>query len=231
MPRTEVRMGTWLVTGASRGLGLEWVRQLAERGDTVIATARKPEKSRELGALRVETHDLDVSDERSIAALKEHIGSRPLDAVVNNAGVGGAGADFEHLGWDDVRTTFEVNAIGPMRIAQALWPNLLAGRDKLLVNVTSRMGSIADNGSGGYYAYRASKCALNMLTRTLALDSRRAGMTCVLLHPGWVATEMGGKQAPLTPQQSVEGMLQVVSRLGPPDTGRFFDWTGAELPW
>jgi NAD(P)-dependent dehydrogenase (short-subunit alcohol dehydrogenase family) len=221
----------WLVTGASRGLGLEWARQLAARGETVIATARDPEASRELKALGVETHELDVADQGSVDAFAAGLGSRPLDVILNNAGVGGSGAALPQLEWDEVLRTMDVNALGPMRVTQAAWTNLLAGRRKLVVNVTSRMGSIGDNGSGGYYAYRASKAALNMLTRTLALDSRRQGVTCVLLHPGWVATDMGGKQAPLSPQQSVEGMLSVLDRLAPGDSGRFLDWSGAELPW
>ena len=221
----------WLVTGASRGLGLEWVRQLAARGETVIATARDPEASRELAALGVETHPLDVSDQGSVDALAGKLGARPLDAILNNAGVGGSGPPLPELEWGEVLRTMDVNALGPMRVTQAAWTNLLAGRRKLVVNVTSRMGSIGDNGSGGYYAYRASKAALNMLTKTLALDSRRQGVTCVLLHPGWVATDMGGKQAPLSPQQSVEGMLSVLDRLGPGDSGRFLDWSGTDLPW
>ena len=224
-------MAAWLVTGANRGLGLEWARQLAARGETVIATARDPAASKDLASLRVETHALDVADDASVARLADALSSRPLDAIVNNAGAGGSGPPLAELKWDEVLRMFDVNALGAMRVTQAAWDNLLSGRRKLVVNVTSRMGSIADNGSGGYYAYRASKAALNMLTKTLALDSRRQGVTCVLLHPGWVATDMGGKQAPLSPQQSVEGMLSIVDRLGPADSGRFLDWSGADLPW
>ena len=224
-------MATWLVTGASRGLGLEWVRQLRDRKDEVIATARKPESIPELAALGAEVHALDVADPASVAALTKALGSRPIDALVNNAGVGGSGPTIEQLDFGDVMRTMDVNALGPMRVTQAAWGNLLAGRRKLVANITSRMGSIADNGSGGYFAYRASKSALNSLTRTLALDARRAGVTCVLLHPGWVATDMGGREAPLSPQQSVQGMLTVLDRLGPADSGRFLDWSGAELPW
>jgi NAD(P)-dependent dehydrogenase (short-subunit alcohol dehydrogenase family) len=224
-------MATWLVTGASRGLGIEWVRQLRARGDQVVATARRPESVPELSSLGAEVHALDVADAASVAALSRALGRRPLDALVNNAGVGGAGPDLQGLDFGDVLRTFEINAIGPMRVTQALWPNLLAGRRRLVANVTSRMGSIADNGSGGYYAYRASKSALNMLTRTLAIDTRGQETTCVLLHPGWVATDMGGSQAPLSPSQSVQGMLAVLDRLGPADTGRFLDWSGTEIPW
>lgn len=224
-------MAAWLVTGANRGLGLEWARQLAARGETVIATARDPAASKDLASLRVETHALDVADDASVARLADALSSRPLDAIVNNAGAGGSGPPLAELKWDEVLRMFDVNALGAMRVTQAAWDNLLSGRRKLVVNVTSRMGSIADNGSGGYYAYRASKAALNMLTKTLALDSRRQAVTCVLLHPGWVATDMGGKQAPLSPQQSVEGMLSIVDRLGPADSGRFLDWSGADLPW
>jgi NAD(P)-dependent dehydrogenase (short-subunit alcohol dehydrogenase family) len=220
---------TWLVTGANRGLGLEWTRQLVARGEGVIATAR--ERSAELDRLGARVETLDVADASSVSRLAESLDGLALDVLVNNAGRGGAGATLDKLDWADVAATFEVNAIGPMRMTQALLPNLRAGSRKLVAHVTSRMGSIADNSSGGYYAYRASKAALNMMNKSLSIDLARGGFTCVVLHPGWVQTDMGGAGAPLTPRESVAGMLAVLDGLGPSDTGRFLDHDGQTIPW
>lgn len=221
----------WLVTGANRGLGLEWARQLAARGKTVIATARKPAEARELRALDVRIEPLDVADPSSVAELVRRLGGETIDGLVNNAGRGGAGQTFDALDWGEVARAFQVNAAGPMRLAQALLPNMKGGSRKLIVNVTSRMGSIEDNSSGGYYSYRASKAALNMLNKTLSIELARAGFTTVVIHPGWVATEMGGAGAPLTTAQSVKRMLGVVEGLGPKDTGKFYDLDGQSIPW
>lgn len=224
-------MATWLVTGANRGLGLEWTRQLASRGESVIATARKPAGSEALASLGAEVHPLDVAEPGSVAELARALGARPIDVLVNNAGRGGSTAPFDEIDWSDVARFFQVNTIGPMRLTQALLPNLHAGSRKLIVNVTSRMGSIGDNSSGGHYGYRASKAALNMMTRSLALDAGRTGLTCVAIHPGWVATDMGGAGAPLSTMQSVTHMLGVVDRLAASDNGRFLDHQGATIPW
>lgn len=222
---------TVLVTGANRGLGLEFARQLSARGDSVIATCRNPEAAQELRDSGVRVESLEAGDEASIAALGSRLEGMPIDLLLNNAGMGVGGRSFPDEDFDGLARFFEVNATGPMRLAQALLPNLRAGTGKRIVNVTSKMGSIGDNTSGGAYGYRASKAALNMLTKSMALDLRREGFCCIVIHPGWVATSMGGSGAPLTAEQSVKDMLDVIDGLSPERTGRFLDFSGAELPW
>ncbi len=220
-----------VVTGANRGLGLEFARQLAARGDRVIATARDPEAAVELSKLPVRRERLDVADGASVAAFAAALGGEAVDVLINNAGRGGMRDDFEKLDWDRIGSFFETNSIGPMRVTQALLPHLRRGKGRLVASITSRMGSIDDNSSGGAYGYRASKAALNMFNRSLAHDLAREGFTCVVLHPGWVRTDMGGAGAPLEPPESVAGMLRVLDGLKPGDSGRFINHDGTAIPW
>lgn len=222
---------TVLVTGANRGLGLEFVRQLQARGDAVLATARDPRSATELADTGARVEALDVGDAASICAFARTLGDQAVDLLINNAGMGVGGKVFADEDFDEVETFFRVNSLGPMRLTQALLPNLRAGSGKTIAELTSKMGSIEDNTSGGAYGYRASKAALNMLNKSMAIDLRREGFTCVVLHPGWVATDMGGSAAPLSADESVRGMLGVIDRLKPSDSGRFFDYSGAEVPW
>ena len=222
---------TVLVTGANRGLGLEFVRQLSARGDEVIATCRDPEAAAELRDTGVRVERLEVGDPASARALAGALEGRPLDLLLNNAGMGVGGRSFADEDFDSLTRFFEVNSIGPMRLSRLLLDNLLSGKGRKIVNVTSKMGSIDDNTSGGAYGYRSSKAALNMLTKSMALDLRREGVRAIVIHPGWVATDMGGSGAPLTAPESVRGMLSVIDGLTPEQSGRFFDYSGAELPW
>lgn len=222
---------TVLITGANRGIGLEMARQLSARGVTVIGTARKPAEAAELKALGARVEQLDVIDERSVAALAQRLEGVAIDVLINNAGVGGArAADLEGVDFNDMAFTFNVNSIGPMRVTQALLANLKAGETRQVVNVSSMLGSIAMN-TGGLYAYRASKTALNSLNRTLAMELGPQGFTCVVVHPGWVKTRMGGAAAPVEVQDSVAGLLAVIDGLGPDSNGSFIDFQGEELPW
>ena len=220
-----------VVTGASRGLGLELCRQLKHSGAEVIGTARDPQTAVDLRALEVRVETLDVSDPASVAMFAEHLGETDVDVLINNAGVGGAGEGISTLDIDDVETKFQINTLGAIRVTQALMPHLRRGSGRKIAHVTSRMGSIGDNGEGGYYGYRISKAALNMFNRSLSVELVGQGFVCVVLHPGWVRTQMGGSSAPQTPEESARGMVQVISRLRRQDTGRFFDYTGAELSW
>ncbi len=224
-------MATWLVTGANRGIGLELCRQIAARGDTVIGTARDPGAAaalRETGA-RVEA--LDVTDPASIDALGARLRGEPLDGLINNAGIGSFGGGVADLTAEHLARYFGVNASAPILVVRALLPSLRAGAGKKIAHVTSLMGSIADNGSGGAYGYRASKAALNMLNASLALELRREGFTCLVLNPGWVKTDMGGPGAPTLVDASVRGLLAVIDRSGPDVSGRFFNHDGRALPW
>ena len=231
-------MATILVTGANRGIGLEFVRQYAEAADAVIAVARGPASARELAAIaersdgRVSVLRADVGDDAAMAALGRELGDRPIDIVVANAGVMGPErqarlSDLDIAGWLD---TLSVNTLGPIRTAQAALSNLKAGQGRVLIAITSGMGSTAQAG-GGYLAYRASKAALNNAWRNLALSLKSDGITCVAMSPGWVKTDMGGAGAQLTPEQSVSRMRRLIAAFRPKDTGRFVDTAGTDVPW
>lgn len=221
----------WLVTAANRGIGLELARQLASRGHEVLATARAPQEAKDLGKLDVRVLELDVASPVSVATLAGDLAGEPLDVLVNNAGVGVQGRTFGALDYDWMEECFRVNTLGALRVSEALLPNLRAGERKLVVNVTSKMGSIDDNGSGGAYAYRASKAALNAVTKSMALDLAPEGFTCVVVHPGWVRTRMGGDGAPVTVEACAAGILDELEELDASKNGTFFDFTGAEVPW
>lgn len=222
---------SFVITGANRGLGLEFARQLSARGDQVIATARNHEQAGRLKALPVRLETLDVADADSIAAFAGRLQGVAVDVLINNAGIGTAGEGLAQLDFDEMARYFRVNSIGPLRMTQALFEHLSSGKHRRIVHVTSQMGSVAVNTSGGYYGYRASKTALNSLNRTLALELAPQRFTCVVIHPGWVQTEMGGDEAPLTPEESVAGMLRVIDGLTPDDNGRFLDYLGQEIAW
>lgn len=230
---------TWLITGANRGIGLELVRQLQARGENVIACARDAARAAALHGLGVRVEPLDVTSDAQTAALAARLSGVALDVLVNNAGIGNAGGDdearrgpgLEALQPADVARFLEVNSVSPLRVSRALLPCLRAGTRRIIVNMSSTLGSIANNRDGGWYGYRASKCALNMLTVTMAHELRPAGFTCVAMHPGWVRTDMGGREAPLSVEQSVAGMLQVIAALSVRDSGRFLDYEGHDLPW
>ena len=224
-------MSHYIVTGANRGLGLELARQLAARGEVVTATARRPADARELSALGVRVEPLDVSDPQSVAAFRRALGDEPVDVLINNAGIGVKSRALDELDPEELALFFDVNSVGALRVTQALLPNLRAGARKCVVGMSSKMGSIEDNTSGGSYAYRASKAALNAITKSLALDLAPQGFTCVVMHPGWVRTDMGGREAPLAVEESVRGMLAVIDGLDPSDAGRFFDFAGEAVPW
>ena len=231
-----------LITGAGQGLGLEWARQDLEDGAVVIATARDPLASPGLQALaraaghggRLTILSLDVTDDAAVERGAREVASRcgVLDDLVNNAGTYGPRDDRALAGpADEVRRVLEVNAVGPYRVTRAFLPLLRKGTAPRALFVTSRMGSIGDGPSGGAYAYRMSKTALNMLGANLARDLRELGILCLLLHPGWVRTRMGGTRAPLEIRDSVAGMRRVAGRATLADSGAFFDHTGGVVPW
>jgi NAD(P)-dependent dehydrogenase (short-subunit alcohol dehydrogenase family) len=222
---------TVLITGANRGLGLEFARQLHAAGAEVIGTARRPEAATELQELGVRVEQLDVADPASVAALAERLDGTPLDALLNNAGIFPSRASFvEHTPADALRT-YEVNTLGPLRVTQALLPHLRQGERKLVMNMSSGLGSITNAGRGGSVGYRASKAALNMMTRVQAGEFADEGFIFIAMSPGWVRTDMGGDQAPLSPEESVRGMLATLAPLTPADSGRYLDHNGGELPW
>jgi NAD(P)-dependent dehydrogenase (short-subunit alcohol dehydrogenase family) len=230
-----------VVTGANRGLGLGLARAYAGRGDVVWATARRPAEARELQALagasggRVRVHELDVRNDQQVSAFAAAVGAAGADAAVdvliNNAGVASKwSAALQSFDAAEALAVFDTNALGAIRVTRALLPNLRAARGRV-VNMTSLMGSIADNGSGRAYAYRMSKAALNMATRNLAHEVRSFGGIAVALHPGWVKTEMGGDGAPEEIVDAVGRIVGVIDGLRAEDGGKFWHAKGQELPW
>ncbi len=214
-----------LITGANRGIGLEFARQYSAGGWNVVATAR--ESAPELDSLGVRVEQLDMRDLDKIAGFGERLDS--LDLLIANAGTYGpktVTTAEEARGWSE---TFTVNAIAPYLLARSVLPLVSRSAGKLIA-ISTRMGSIEDNTSSGVISYRSSKTALNSAWRNLAIDNR-GKVVCAVLHPGWVQTRMGGRSAPLAVQDSVAGMRKVIEGLGAEQSGRFFGYDGSEIPW
>ena len=219
-------MKTILVTGASRGIGLELCRQLRQAGHRVIAVCRTaPDELRSLGCRIID--GVEVTDDATVARLAAEVGGDRIDVLVNNAGIL-ARDSLDDLDFDGMRRQFEVNALGPLRVTRALLPNLGAGSK--VVIITSRMGSIADNGSGGYYGYRMSKAAVNIAGVSLARDLRERGIAVLLLHPGMVATGMTGQQG-IPVAEAAANLVARIATLGLEQTGSFHHANGEPLPW
>ncbi len=231
-------MPSILVTGANRGLGLEWCRQCLAAGWRVYATCRHPELARELqelagGHAGLSLHRLDVTQPQDLGALRAELAEAPLDVLVNNAGVYlEKYAPDAAIRYDEWLYTLAVNTLGAVRVSESFAHNVARSQRRLIVAVSSHMGSIADISSPGSYCYRSSKAALNAAMRGLALAYRPLGIGVLILHPGWVKTRMGGwDEAPLTPEQSVAGMRRLVEGYRPEMSGRFYRYDGQELPW
>ena len=226
-----------LVTGANRGLGLEFVRQLLARGDRVVATCRHPGKATALNPLagefpgRLHVLPLDVGDPKSIAELARELPlvCETLDLLVNSAGVLHSGERFGNLGPANLDDSFRTNARGPLLLVQALAPMLVDGAR--IANITSELGSIATLTRFGTPSYNISKAAQNMATALLAKALATRGIVVLALHPGWVQTDMGGSGATLAPAQSVQGLLQVIDGATLQSSGQFFDWRGEAMAW
>jgi NAD(P)-dependent dehydrogenase (short-subunit alcohol dehydrogenase family) len=235
---------TWLITGANRGIGLEYARQLLKRGDRVIATAREPAAASELNALAkqhgqlLQVQALDTGNAASIAALAQRLADQPIDVLVNNAGLYGGSWDtdaarqtasgMDYALWEDIH---RVNVMGPFRMIVALLPNLKLGARRWVVNMSSDLGSITNNKQGQSHAYRTSKAALNMLTRGLAIDLASEGIRLISMAPGWTKTDLGGTHAHWDVDASVTRQLHVIAALTPGDSGRFVNLLGESVAW
>jgi NAD(P)-dependent dehydrogenase (short-subunit alcohol dehydrogenase family) len=231
-------MPTALITGANRGLGLEFARQYAADGWQVYAACRNLKSASELHRLadasghKLRILALDVTNPASVKAAAAELDGQAIDLLLNNAGVGGTRGEtignIDYKGWAKV---LDVNTMGPLRVSEAFVEHVVRSDRKLIVTLTSGMGSITDNTSGGAFAYRSSKAAVNMVMRSLAIDLAPRGVTCVVVNPGWVRTDMGGPHATLTPAESVSRLRRLIDRLGPAQSGKFFNHDGREYAW
>lgn len=237
-------MKTALITGASRGIGLEFCRQYAAEGWRVLACSRDPKKSDALNKLvaqypgLIKTYALDVADHAQIEQLArllagESPATESIDLLINNAGIypDSDNRGFGHTDYAEWMRAFRINTMAPLKMAETFAAQIARSRHKTIVAITSKMGSIADNGSGGSYLYRTSKVAVNMVVKSLAIDLKPSGITVVVFHPGWVRTDMGGPNALISAEQSVSGIRQVIGRLTLADSGKFFGYDGQLIPW
>ncbi len=231
-------MTTVLITGANRGLGLEFCRQYAQAGWQVLAACRNPAQATELQALAknyqaIQLQTLDVADFAQIDALARQLAAQPIDLLINNAGVYGDNANngFGQLDYAVWANNLLVNSQAPVKIAEAFLAHLLKGDGKLIANISSLMGSITDNSSGGSIMYRSSKAALNAAMKSLSIELGKQGVGVITLHPGWVKTDMGGPNALIEKEHSVSGMRAVLADFCLAQSGHFLKYDGQPLPW
>ena len=227
---------TLLITGANRGLGLEFVKQYAEAGWQVVACCRWPDDAKELNALadqysgQIEIYALDVADFEQIDALALLLQGKPIDLLINNAGVYPQ-SEFGRVDYEAWAEAFHINAMAPMKMVEAFAQHVAASSHKKIVTLTSKMGSIDDNTSGGSYIYRSTKAAGNMVMKSLAVDLKPMGIASTILHPGWVRTDMGGPNGLIDAPESVAGMRKVIEVLSLATSGRFVAYDGKIIPW
>ena len=230
---------TILITGANRGIGLEFATQFAADNWRIIACCRQPDHAESLRTLKnihgdqLLVHKLDLSDFTAIDQLADTLHQESIDLIINNAGIypPAQQGEFGHINYDAWLEALRINTLAPLKMAEAFVAQLERSRLKMLAIITSKMGSIADNGRGGSYPYRTSKAAVNMVARSLAIDLAPRHITTILLHPGWVQTRMGGSGAQISAKQSVTGMRAVLNRITPDDSGKFFAYDGQSIPW
>ena len=226
-----------LITGSNRGIGLELARQYAQDGWRVFACCRSPDSADQLNALlesyeQLSIHQLDIADHQQIESLAKELKGQALDILFNNAGIYGPNnASFGNIDETDWLECLRINTIAPMKVTEAFIDNVLLGERKLIAAMSSKMGSMADNGSGGSYIYRSSKAALNAVMKSLSIDLSEKGIKVAILHPGWVKTDMGGPNAEITVKQSVDNMRNNLNHMTLQNSGSFFEIDGSIIPW
>jgi NAD(P)-dependent dehydrogenase (short-subunit alcohol dehydrogenase family) len=229
-------MPTVLITGANRGLGLEFCRQYSENDWNVIACCRNPAQADELNALghrctSIQIEALNVAHLDQIDNLSKKLSNTSLDVLINNAGVYGDHHGFGQLDYQAWLNTLVINTQAPVKMAEAFLPQIKCGSKKLIVSISSLMGSISDNDSGGSILYRTSKAALNAAMKSLSIDLREQGIGVLTLHPGWVQTDMGGANALIDSKTSVGGMCSVIDNFTVAQSGAFIKYDGKPMPW
>ena len=226
-----------LITGANRGLGLGFVKKYLEKNVYVLCTTRDITGSRELLECKdrfpnnIEIFELDLLKENGAETLANQLKGMPIDILINNAGIGSSNQHFEAVSSKPWLEVLKVNLIAPLIITQSLIENVKKSSVKKINFLSSQLGSIEDNTSGGMYIYRSSKTGLNQVVKSLSVDLKPKGITVVALHPGWVKTDMGGPNAPVSIDESVEGMIRVIETTDIKETGKFLNYDGRELPW
>jgi NAD(P)-dependent dehydrogenase (short-subunit alcohol dehydrogenase family) len=227
-----------LITGANRGLGFEFARQYSIDGWHVFAACRNPATASELRRLaqdrrgRLNVVAMDVTDAESVKNAAKQLKDVAIDVLINSAGIAGVpGQKTGNVDYDSWAQVLNVNTMGPLRVLESFSDHITGSERRLVITITSGMGSLAENTSGGSIAYRSSKAAVNMVMRSAAIDLAPRGITCVLVNPGWVRTDMGGPKAPLSPQESVTAMRRLIETLGPNQSGKFYNYDGREYPW
>ncbi len=227
-----------LITGANRGIGLALVKHYLDDGWHVDASCRDISQAQELLSLatvspqNLHLHTLDVTDHDAVMALSQTLKGTPLDLLINNAGYyGPKGYGFGHTNANEWRKVFEVNTIAPLKMAEAFYPQLKLAPQGIIASISSKVGSMTENTSGGGYIYRSSKAALNSVVKSLSNDLLPQGILSVALHPGWVQTEMGGPNALIDTQVSVSGLKNVLDNLSPSQSGEFYNFDGTNIPW
>ena len=227
-------MTSVLITGANRGLGLEFTRQYAADGWRVFAACRDPAGARDLAAVEgdVSAETLDVDDGPQVAALANKLSGQPIDVLINNAGIyGPKDVTRDTVDYDAWGQVFRTNTMSPLAVSAAFAANVAQGGQKKIITLSSIMGSIAENDSSGDFIYRSSKAAVNAVMKSLAGDLKSEGITVAVLHPGWVRTDMGGPDAAIEAPESVTGMRAVIAGLKESDSGRFLNYDGTKIPW
>ncbi|MCP4433430.1 MAG: SDR family oxidoreductase [Gammaproteobacteria bacterium] len=228
---------TILITGANRGIGLKLTEQFAEDGWQVLACCRAPAQAGQLQALTernstIEIYALDVTNYQQMSSLAEKLANRPIDILLSNAGIyGSRGAVFGGIDAEEWRQVLEVNTIAPMMLVQSFVDQVAASQQKLVAVISSKVGSIADNSSGGSYIYRSSKTAVNQVVKSLSIDLVGRGISVVSLHPGWVKTDMGGPNAEISTDESVSGLKSILQSAGRQQSGQFIEFNGNSIPW
>ena len=223
-----------MITGANRGLGLEFVRQYADNNWKVIATCRDPESAKDLYDIQgdKEILPLDVTDFEAIEQTSELLRSEKIDVLLNNAGV--YDSDKNGLGktnFDDWTKMLRINTIAPLKIVESFISQVVSSKRKVIVSISSLLGSLSANDTGGQYAYRSSKSALNSVNKSLSIDLARKGIISIVISPGWARTDMGGPNAAVDPIDSVSGIRRVINNLKPEDSGKFFNYDGSNIDW
>ncbi len=230
-------MPTVMITGANRGIGLAFARGYAAEGWRVLACCRDPDNAKDLDDMkegseyRDAIHRLEVTDELNVDSLAQKLAGEAIDVLINNAGVIGPRDGFGETDFDRWQPVFAVNSFAPLCVAERFVEQVARSERKLIVNISSKMGSIAANVKSNSIIYRASKAALNQISQCLAMALGPRGITVIVFHPGWVSTDMGGAEAAVTPEDSAAGIRAVIAGATAADNGRFFNYDGEELPW